>query len=112
MRYFIKLNDNKTAIVQIHQGKQNLIQGDECSFAEWCKMLETLPYSIRTPSPAETETENQITLLKTTLTETDYKIIKCSEYQLAGLEMPYDILELHTERQNLRDEINALENKQ
>jgi hypothetical protein len=39
----------------------------------------------------------------------DYKIIKCSEYQLAGKELPYDITELHAERQALRDEINKLE---
>ena len=42
------------------------------------------------------------------LDETDYKIIKCSEYQLAGLELPYDISELHQQRQQLRDEINRL----
>jgi hypothetical protein len=47
--------------------------------------------------------------LKTKLTDTDYKIIKCSEYQLAGKELPYDIAELHAERQALRDEINILE---
>ena len=46
---------------------------------------------------------------KAELDSTDYKIIKCSEYQLAGLESPYDITELHTERQALRDEINQLE---
>lgn len=46
---------------------------------------------------------------KVELDSTDYKIIKCSEYQLAGLESPYDITELHTERQALRDEINQLE---
>jgi len=50
-----------------------------------------------------------ITSLKTQLTETDYKIIKCSEYQLAGMESPYDIITLHTERQALREQINALE---
>ena len=49
--------------------------------------------------------------LKRQLEETDYKIIKCSEYQLAGLEMPYDIAELHTERQALRDKINTLEDE-
>ena len=51
----------------------------------------------------------EIAVLKEQLTETDYKIIKCSEYQLTGLEMPYDIAVLHTERQTLRDRINELE---
>lgn len=51
----------------------------------------------------------QISKFKVELTETDYKIIKCSEYQLAGLELPYDVAILHTERQALRDKINILE---
>ena len=51
----------------------------------------------------------QIEELKRKLTDTDYKIIKCSEYQLAGKELPYDIAELHIERQSLRDEINKME---
>ena len=50
----------------------------------------------------------KINELKSQLAETDYKIIKCYEYNLAGLELPYDIEILHTERQNLRDEINGL----
>lgn len=52
---------------------------------------------------------SEIDVLKQALTTTDYKIIKCSEYQLAGLEAPYDIAELHKERQEIRDKINALE---
>lgn len=52
---------------------------------------------------------SQIESIKLTLTATDYKIIKCSEYQLAGLDAPYDITTLHTERQALRDQINDLE---
>ena len=51
----------------------------------------------------------EINHLKEKLTETDYKIIKCYEYQLAGLELPYDISELHTKRQAIRDKINELE---
>jgi len=53
--------------------------------------------------------KQEIATLKSQLTETDYKIVKCSEYQLAGLELPYDIQLLHTERQILRDKINELE---
>lgn len=58
--------------------------------------------------PEKTDAE-KIEELKTKLTDTDYKIIKCSEYQLAGKELPYNIAELHSERQALRDEINILE---
>ena len=32
------------------------------------------------------------------LASSDYKIIKCYEYALAGLDLPYDIQDLHTER--------------
>jgi hypothetical protein len=54
-------------------------------------------------------TEDQIASLKTQLSSTDYKIIKCSEAQLLGEELPYDIASLHAERQALRDKINELE---
>lgn len=46
---------------------------------------------------------------KEQLKNSDYKIIKCVEYSLANMPAPYDITELHGERQNLRDQINALE---
>ena len=52
--------------------------------------------------------ESQIAQLKLELEETDYQIIKCSEYQLLDLEMPYDLQALHTSRQAIRDRINEL----
>lgn len=59
----------------------------------------------------ETEEEKQqkIVELQAKLNETDYKIIKCSECQLIGEELPYDITLLHKERQAIRDEINKLQ---
>ena len=57
-------------------------------------------------SPAE-----QIAALKEELESTDYKIIKCSEAQMVGEELPYDIAALHGERQELRDRINELESE-
>lgn len=59
------------------------------------------------PTPAE-----KIEDLKKQLAATDYKIIKCAECQLLGQEMPYDVVELHAERQAIRDEINRLECKE
>lgn len=47
--------------------------------------------------------------LKKKLTSSDYKIIKCYEASLVGKELPYDINEVHKERQEIRDEINRLE---
>lgn len=52
---------------------------------------------------------NEILSLKAKLQETDYKIIKCSEFQLAGMESPYDIQQLHSDRQEIRDKINELQ---
>ena len=55
-------------------------------------------------APAE-----KIAELKRRLSDTDYKVIKCAECQLLGQDMPYDVAELHAERQAIRDEINKLE---
>lgn len=60
------------------------------------------------PTPEEIK-QARINELKDELNSTDYKIIKCSECSLAGVELPYDINSLHAERQALRDEINELE---
>lgn len=42
------------------------------------------------------------------LAESDYKVIKCYECSLIGIELPYNIEDLHKERQLLRDKINLL----
>ena len=55
--------------------------------------------------------KNQIKALKEELDNTDYKVIKCYEAKIMGLDLPYDAKQIHKERQQLRDEINALENK-
>lgn len=59
--------------------------------------------------PQEEKDKEEIARLKDELAATDYKIIKCSEYSLASVELPYDIAELHARRQALRDRINELE---
>lgn len=51
----------------------------------------------------------QIDDLKASLTDTDYQVIKCYEASLIGAPMPYDVTELHTSRQEIRDRINSLE---
>lgn len=61
----------------------------------------------------ETARINEITQkifdLKAKIDASDYKIIKCYEYALNNLELPYDVEALHAERQALRDQINELE---
>ncbi len=53
--------------------------------------------------------QEEISTLKMQIDSTDYKIIKAYEYSQVGLETEYDMVELHQERQEIRDEINALE---
>ena len=60
-------------------------------------------------SEKKAENDVEIARLKAELAATDYQIIKCSECQLLGQPMPYDVAELHAQRQAIRDEINALE---
>lgn len=55
------------------------------------------------------ENDVEISRLKAEIASTDYQIIKCSECQLMGQPMPYDVAELHERRQGIRDAINALE---
>ena len=58
--------------------------------------------------PQELINKEEIQELKKQLDDTDYKIIKCSEYSLTGKELPYDIEYLHTQRQAIRDRITEL----
>ena len=64
-----------------------------------------IPYPVKT-------VQQQIAERKAQLSATDYKVIKCSECQLLGKEMPYDVEALHVQRQALRDEINKLEQEE
>ena len=49
--------------------------------------------------------------LKSELQESDYKVIKCAEAICLNEELPYNMTELHKERQALRDKINELESE-
>lgn len=51
----------------------------------------------------------EIDSLKNQIGASDYQIIKCYEYFLNDLPMPYDVKEIHEERQAMRDKINELE---
>ena len=61
--------------------------GDAWEYKEQEKPKEEEPYV-----PTEKEkTQQEIWDLKEKLSETDYKILKCSEASLKGAEMPYDL---------------------
>lgn len=53
--------------------------------------------------------QREIDDLKNKLSDGDYRVIKCYEASLAKSKMPYDIDEIHQERQAIRDKINELE---
>lgn len=53
--------------------------------------------------------KDRIKDFKQQLQNEDYKITKCYEASLLGLDMPYNVADLHQERQAVRDEINRLE---
>ena len=53
--------------------------------------------------------KREIKSLQDELASTDYRVIKCYEASLVGDPMPYDIQDLRTSRQAIRDRINAVE---
>lgn len=52
--------------------------------------------------------DKKIEELKKSLSESDYKIVRCYEASLLKNPMPYDLNKLTNDRQTLRDEINKL----
>lgn len=62
------------------------------------------------PEHVET-TEEKIIRLKNRLSETDHMVVECYEHSMLGLEMPYDIVALHEERQEIKTEIESLQSE-
>lgn len=54
----------------------------------------------------------EIEFLKESLMSTDYKVIKCMEAFLCNEELPYNITELHQERDKQRKRIEAIRNNE
>ena len=50
-----------------------------------------------------------VSLKRKQLADSDYRVLKCNECALLDLPMPYNVEILHTERQDLRNQINVLE---
>ena len=60
---------------------------------------------------AARQKQDEIDRLKERLAESDYKVIKCMEASLCGAMLPYDVYGLRDERNELREQINRLENE-
>lgn len=70
---------------------------------------EVVPPTPTAEEIARQQREARIWELKDQLAQGDYKIIKCAEAQLMGEALPYDVSLLVLERNELRREINELE---
>lgn len=53
--------------------------------------------------------KGKIRELKQNLSETDFKILKCYEANLLNEQMPYDVLELISQRKEWRRQLNEIE---
>lgn len=112
MLKYAKITDKKTKACQVGLGTNTAfyesIGMEEMDVVQaWDGQYYLAGYAPE--EPQEEKDKKEIERLKQELSETDYKIIKCSEYSLAGVALPYDIADLHAKRQALRDRINELE---
>ena len=96
--------------VEVIKTERPQINNDYSNIVEYISEKENgdliLKYNI---SYNKNKIQENIILLKQQLADTDYKVIKNMEAQLANEELPYDSVTLHAERQALRDKINELE---
>lgn len=94
-------------LISVKAIREDALPIDNCKKFAWAQedyedALMYIPHRILTPA-------QQIQNLKEQLASTDYRVLKCSECQLLGQAMPYDVAELFAQRQALRDQINRLE---
>lgn len=89
------------------EGFDIIFNGESWEYKEQEKEKEPEPYV-----PTEKEkTQQKIWELKAKLSETDYKVLKCTEASLLGQELPYDLDAVVAERDGWRAQINKLEEK-
>lgn len=55
--------------------------------------------------------EEKLLRLNNRLTEMDHMVAECYECSLLGLDLPYDVVALHEERQTIKSEIEALKSE-
>ena len=116
-----RIQTNRNDYVYIYRtyedGKTIELCNDNIQYVEPEPIPEPEPYVPTEEEIAEREKQekissinNQINTLKSRLASTDYIFVKNYESSLVGEILEgYDFESLHTERQALRDEINALE---
>lgn len=90
-------------------GMQTLNPTEEMLLEDGWKVHEPVVYEPTEEEIANREKAFEIRNAKEELANSDYKIIKCMEAYLCGEELPYNITELHAERNTKRNKINELE---
>lgn len=114
MKRYTKTIDGKSVIkerkniVLRRNGKQIINPREEMLIEEGWKEYIPEVYEPTEEELQEREKEHEARHAKDMLREDDYKIIKCMEYYLCGKELPYDINELHIEREEYRKKVNKL----
>lgn len=106
MKKYKKIIDGRTVIkprnqiVVVKDGKQIINPNEATLMADGWEAYE--PVIIPAEEAEEPEDDRAIS----ELADGDYKVIKCMEAFLCGEPLPYDVAELHSEREKLRKIIN------
>lgn len=89
---------------------QTINPSEELILADgWVEYEAPQPTPLTEEEQERIHKQTEIRHMKDMLAESDYKVIKCMEAYLCGEELPYDIAELHAERDEQRRRINENE---
>ena len=111
-RYVKHLEDKvlikrRSEIVVRMNGMQYINPREDILLADgWEVLIEPV---VSDEQDARQEAENAAADARVSLSDSDYKVIKCMEAHLCGETLPYDIVSLHIERDKQRRIINDYE---
>lgn len=117
MKKYRKIIDGKEVIlarnriVVIKGDRQYINPTEAMALADGWEEYAPMVYSPTEEDIARQEAMDAAEVARGFLTDTDYKVIKCMEAFLCGESLPYDINQLHAERDEKRRLINENEQK-
>lgn len=94
--YYLVEETKGFEVIETMPSINNIVAGDFESIVKHASYMSNL------------KVQESIGTLQKQLDQSDYKIIKSYEYSLVGLEQPYNVAEVHAERENIRNQINYL----
>ena len=112
MEKYRKVIDGRTIIkprnqiVVVKNGKQYINPSHDILIEDGWEEYVPVVTPLTEEDIALQEAENKASEARGFLADTDYKVIKCMEAYLCGEALPYDINELHAERDERRRIIN------